>query len=202
MKREEELIEKLYKASRSLKKSLGKGFAGLLLFGSHVRGEALEKRHRHSSSFKRIKRHRLSDIVKGLELVCKEFGMPIVYPIHPRTRKRLKEFDIDLPPPVRVIEPLDYLSFLKLESSARLILTDSGGVQEEACILKVPCVTLRHSTERPETLEVGANILTGSEPKRILDGVKIMLSRSRTWPNPYGDGKAARRIVNIILNSK
>ena len=98
----------------------------------------------------------------------------------------------------KIVEPLDYLSFLKLESNARLILTDSGGVQEEACILKVPCVTLRYSTERPETLEVGSNILAGAEPSEIVRKTKYMLSKKSSWPNPFGDGRAAERIVSIL----
>ena len=145
------------------------------------------------------RKQRLLNIVKGLELVGEEFNIPIIYPIHPRTRRRLKEFGITFPRCVRIIDPIDYLSFLKLESYAKLILTDSGGVQEEACILRVPCVTIRYNTERPETLEVGANMLAGAEPEKILEAVKIMLSKKRDWPNPFGDGKAATRIVNTIL---
>lgn len=80
-----------------------------------------------------------------------------------------------------------------------MILTDSGGIQEESCILRVPCVTLRDNTERPETLEVGSNVLVGTIPERILNGVKLMLERKNNWINPFGDGKAAKRIVKIIL---
>jgi len=170
--------------------------------------DVLEKLHLKANDFFLItlhrqenvdKKQRLLNIVKGLELICEEYDIPIVYPIHPRTRKKLREFGITLPQRVNIIDPLDYLSFLKLESSAKLIFTDSGGVQEEACILRVPCVTIRYSTERPETLEVGANILAGTEPERILEAAKIMLARKRDWPNPFGDGKAASRIVKILL---
>jgi len=107
---------------------------------------------------------RLKSIIEGLKLVKEYFDTPIIYPIHPRTLKRIKEYGINMEG-LNLIEPLDYLSFLKLESKAKLIFTDSGGVQEEACILKVPCVTLRYNTERPETIEVGANVLAGTEPK-------------------------------------
>lgn len=141
---------------------------------------------------------RLKKIFEGLNLVLEEYDIPLVYPIHPRTLKRLKEFKIKLSKRVNLIEPVDYLSFLKLESNAKLILTDSGGVQEEACILKVPCVTIRKSTERPETVEVGANIVSGLEPLRILNSVKIMINKERNWENPFGDGRAATRIVNVI----
>ena len=140
---------------------------------------------------------RLRNIIEGLKLVREYFNMPIIYPIHPRTLKRIKEYGIDVEG-LNLIEPLDYLSFLKLESKAKLIFTDSGGVQEEACILRVPCVTLRYNTERPETLEVGANVLAGTEPKEILKKAKIMIDAKRDWENPFGDGRAANRIINII----
>jgi UDP-N-acetylglucosamine 2-epimerase (non-hydrolysing) len=144
---------------------------------------------------------RLEAIIKGLELVSEEFGATIIYPIHPRTRKRLEQHNIPVNDHrISLVEPLDYLNFLRLESQAKLVLTDSGGVQEEACILKVPCVTLRDSTERPETLEVGANSIAGTKPTDILENVKKMLSKDREWNNPFGDGNASGRIVDIITS--
>ncbi|RKY68801.1 MAG: UDP-N-acetylglucosamine 2-epimerase (non-hydrolyzing), partial [Candidatus Latescibacterota bacterium] len=95
-------------------------------------------------------------------------------------------------------EPLGFLEFLQLEANAKLVLTDSGGVQEETCILKVPCVTLRDSTERPETLEVGSNVLAGVNQEKILEGVKFMVSKERNWRNPFGDGRAGKRIAEIL----
>jgi DNA-binding transcriptional ArsR family regulator len=86
-----------------------------------------------------------------------------------------------------------------LEANAKLVLTDSGGVQEETSILKVPCVTLRDNTERPETLEVGSNVLVGVNRTFILDCVKSLLSKERNWPNPFGDGKAGSRIVKLLM---
>ena len=86
----------------------------------------------------------------------------------------------------------------KMESRADLILTDSGGVQEEACILKVPCVTLRTTTERPETLQVGANALAGGSAEEMLEATRRMIVRPRTWKNPFGDGRAGKRILEII----
>ncbi len=144
-------------------------------------------------------RGRFSGILCGLELLNERFGFPIVYPVHPRAEKMMKRFGLK-PRGVRLIEPLDYLSFIVLESCARLVLTDSGGVQEETCILRVPCVTLRYSTERPETLEVGSNVLAGTEPESIVEKAEIMLNRKRDWPNPFGDGKAGRRIVAVLIN--
>ncbi|HIQ38831.1 MAG TPA: UDP-N-acetylglucosamine 2-epimerase (non-hydrolyzing), partial [Methanothermococcus okinawensis] len=143
-------------------------------------------------------KNRLEGILKGLELISKEYDFDIVFPIHPRASKRIKEFGLKVNDSIKVIEPLGYLDFLKLEAGARLILTDSGGIQEESCILRVPCVTLRDNTERPETLEVGSNVLVGTIPERILNGVKLMLERKNNWINPFGDGKAAKRIIKIL----
>ncbi len=140
---------------------------------------------------------RFRGILKGLETVETKFGLPVIYPIHPRARKQLKAFQIALEG-LTLVEPLDYLTFLQLESQARLVLTDSGGVQEETCILKVPCVTMRNNTERPETLEVGSNMLVGVNPKKIVRGTKAMLNRERDWKNPFGDGKAGESIIKIV----
>jgi len=140
---------------------------------------------------------RLRGIIEGLEKT-KDLGFDLVYPVHPRARKCLKTFGVK-PNGLRLVEPLDYLSFLQLESNARLVLTDSGGVQEEACVLGVPCVTLRDNTERPETLEVGANVLAGTNPVEIVDKVKLMLDRRNSWENPFGDGEAGGRIVQLLM---
>jgi UDP-N-acetylglucosamine 2-epimerase (non-hydrolysing) len=110
---------------------------------------------------------RFTGLIRGLQLVQKEFDVPLIYPIHPRAKKQLELFGIDTSG-LTLIEPLDYLSFLQLQSKAKLVLTDSGGVQEETCVLGVPCVTLRENTERPETIDVGANVLAGTDPDRIL----------------------------------
>ena len=141
--------------------------------------------------------HRLRGIAKGLEKLQRDTGYLIVYPIHPRTKKNLKKLDLQLKE-VKIIDPLDYLSFLWLESNAKLVLTDSGGVQEETCVLKVRCVTLRDNTERPETLEVGSNILAGTDPDKIVKCARTMLERKPRWKNPFGDGKAGERIVKIL----
>ena len=144
---------------------------------------------------------RFASILKGLSKLGDEFSLPVVYPIHPRSRKRIAEFNLE-PENIRLIDPVDFLRFLQLENDARLVLTDSGGVQEEACILKVPCVTLRDNTERPETIEVGANVLAGASPAKILECAKVMLQRERNWENPFGDGKAGERIVGILEAKK
>lgn len=140
---------------------------------------------------------RIASILEGLDRVAEVYRQPVLYPVHPRARKMMETFGLN-PRHLRLTEPIDFLSFLQLESRARMVLTDSGGVQEEACILKVPCATLRDNTERPETLEVGANMLVGTSPERIIEGVKEMLGRRTDWPNPFGDGTAGKRIINIL----
>ena len=141
---------------------------------------------------------KLKGILDGLNLVYDRFNLPIIFPIHPRTRKRLDEFGLKIPNGVESITPLGFLGFLKLEEGARLILTDSGGIQEEACVLRVPCVTLRENTERPETIEIGSNILAGTSPDKIIECVETMLVRDTDWQNPFGDGKAVKRIIEAI----
>jgi len=146
------------------------------------------------------KKEILRRILRGLGLIYKKFHLPIIYPIHPRTKKMIKKFKLRFPKGLKVIQPIGYLDFLELEVNTKLILTDSGGIQEEACILRVPCVTLRDNTERPETLEIGSNILAGANSKKILESVSKMLKKKRNWRNPFGDGKSGERIVNIILS--
>ena len=141
---------------------------------------------------------RFQGILKGLAKLNERFGIPVIYPIHPRAKKRLKEFKLEAKG-IKMIDPLDYLSFLYLEKNAKLVLTDSGGVQEETCILGVPCVTLRYNTERPETVVVGANVLAGAEPDEIVNKTELMLNRKNRWKNPFGDGKAGKRIVQILI---
>ncbi len=139
---------------------------------------------------------KLRSIIAGLEAVHREYSLPIIFPMHPRTRKMVEHFGISLDG-ITVMNPVGFLEFLQLESTARLVLTDSGGVQEETCILGVPCVTLRKNTERPETIEVGGNILAGTGAEKILASARQMLSRTGSWENPYGDGMAGRMIVTI-----
>jgi len=143
-------------------------------------------------------RGRLIRILKGLELIHDATELPIIFSMHPRTELRIKSFSLKLPVGITPIEPLGYGDFLYLEKNARLILTDSGGVQEEGCILGTPCVTLRDNTERPETVDVGANIVAGSHPSRILAAALEMLGRGVDWVQPFGDGRAGKKIVDVI----
>jgi len=142
-------------------------------------------------------KNRLEGIISGIRQVGISYDLPVIFPMHPRTQKKIQEFNISSEG-LTIISPTGYLDFLELEAHARLILTDSGGVQEEACILQVPCVTLRENTERPETVDVGANILAGSNMDQITDNAEKMELSSRSWVNPYGDGTAGEKIIESI----
>src|SRR3989475_10154527 len=128
--------------------------------------------------------------------------MPILFPTHPRTAQRLKEFRLEPRAAaitgLRRIEPTGYLDLLVLEKNAALVLTDSGGLQEECCFFRVPCVTLRENTERPETLDIGANVLAGTDPLRVTKAARSQLDAKKDWPNPYGDGTTGTRIATIV----
>ncbi|MDL0138589.1 UDP-N-acetylglucosamine 2-epimerase (non-hydrolyzing) [Halobacterium salinarum] len=141
---------------------------------------------------------RLTDLLAGIDRVARELDHPVIYPIHPRTQDRLNEFDVTVPDAIRPVDPLDFLDFLRLEDTASLVITDSGGVQEETCILQTPCVTVRDSTERPETVAVGANVVVGTDPSDIANGARKQLAESTDWEAPFGDGNAAERILDVI----
>ena len=143
---------------------------------------------------------RLKGIIEGLNMIRNKYKLPIIFPVHPRTKKMIEKFNIKLNENIRLINPLGFLEFLQLEANAKLVLTDSGGVQEETCILKVPCVTLRDNTERPETVDVGSNVLAGCNPDAIFNNTLLMINKDKNWKNPFGDGKSGERIINIITN--
>jgi UDP-N-acetylglucosamine 2-epimerase (non-hydrolysing) len=147
-------------------------------------------------------RENLMSALLAMEIVAREFDTRILFLAHPRTRKRIEDFGLGQHAygieGLDVTESVGYLDFLQLMSSARLVLTDSGGVQQEACILKVPCVTLRENTEWTETLDIGANTLCGTQPERIVEGVDKMLGARREWEDVFGDGKSGARIVDIV----
>jgi UDP-N-acetylglucosamine 2-epimerase (non-hydrolysing) len=142
-------------------------------------------------------KEKLAKIATILQLIKNAFEIDLIYPIHPRTKKCIRKFAIDFSG-IRFLDPLDYHNFLHLEHNARLVLTDSGGVQEETCVLKVPCVTLRDNSERPETLLVGSNVLAGTCPEKVIEKIKMMLNASNDWQNPFGNGEASMKIVEIL----
>ncbi|MFC5279721.1 non-hydrolyzing UDP-N-acetylglucosamine 2-epimerase [Halorubrum rubrum] len=143
-------------------------------------------------------RDRFAELLDSVANAADEHNLPVVYPIHPRAKKRLSEFGIDVPEAIDVVDPQDFLDFLVLEDEATIVFTDSGGVQEETCILRTPCVTLRDNTERPETVDVGANRIVGVESGDVLTGVNEMLTMEPDWENPFGDGRAAERILGTL----
>jgi UDP-GlcNAc3NAcA epimerase len=122
---------------------------------------------------------------------------PVVFPVHPRTRRVIREARHRLGSAIRLIDPVDYLDMVALTESARLILTDSGGLQKEAYWLGVPCITLRNETEWVETVDAGWNILVGANCDRIVDAVLTFSARS-PHPKLYGDGCAASRFVELL----
>jgi UDP-N-acetylglucosamine 2-epimerase (non-hydrolysing) len=144
----------------------------------------------------------LGQLLDAFEVV--QGDLPLVFPVHPRTSEKIHEFGlaerVDRLENLRMLTPIGYLDFLKLTSSARLVLTDSGGIQEETTVLKVPCLTLRENTERPVTAQVGSNRVVGSDPERILAGYReIMATRSSDFRvPPLWDGHAALRIAEVL----
>jgi UDP-N-acetylglucosamine 2-epimerase (non-hydrolysing) len=142
---------------------------------------------------------KLSDLLGAIEAIAKE--IPVVFPVHPRTKQKLSEAGIKHDPNLLLIPPASYLDFLCLLSKATLVLTDSGGIQEETTALGVPCLTLRENTERPITISEGTNVLVGTDPAKILAAAKESLAtggKSGRTPRLW-DGHAAERIVSILL---
>jgi UDP-N-acetylglucosamine 2-epimerase (non-hydrolysing) len=125
--------------------------------------------------------------------------VPVIFPAHPRTLKRMAENEID-PGRVRMIDALGYLDFLCLMGSARVVLTDSGGIQEETTVLGVPCLTIRENTERPVTVTEGTNQLIGTDPEKILEAALAQFTKTKSSPQrpELWDGHAAGRIIDVL----
>jgi UDP-N-acetylglucosamine 2-epimerase (non-hydrolysing) len=138
------------------------------------------------------------EVLAGIAAALNELAgrYPIVFPVHPRTRKMLDRFGIELAPAIRQLPPLGFREALFWWREALVVLTDSGGLQEETTALRVPCVTLRDNTERPITVEMGSNVLAGSRPAAILAAVEQALAggRRRGKVPPLWDGRAAERL--------
>ncbi len=134
--------------------------------------------------------------------------LPIVFPVHPRTRAKIAEFglaDTIANSNIRLVEPLGYIDFMRLYSGARLVLTDSGGLQEETTVLGIPCLTLRQNTERPVTIELGTNVLVGTDPAKIKQAAFDVIANENLGVNatipPLWDGKTAGRICDELLKN-
>jgi UDP-N-acetylglucosamine 2-epimerase (non-hydrolysing) len=147
----------------------------------------------------------LEGILKAVKTIA--FELPVFFPIHPRTRKNIENFGLQtfLADPrehrgVIALDPLGYLDFLALNQHARIVMTDSGGIQEETTVTGVPCLTLRENTERPATVEHGTNQVVGVKPERIISAAQSILRSPKPEPRrpPFWDGKTAPRIVAVI----
>jgi len=140
----------------------------------------------------------LAGLVGALNEVSRD--VPLVFPIHPRTRQRL---DVDsLAPSITLAPPAGYLDFVALQAGARLVLTDSGGVQEETTMLGVSCLTLRENTERPITVERGSNQVVGTDPATIVAAARGVLGSEIEYPKPdLWDGEASERIVDALVST-
>ena len=127
--------------------------------------------------------------------------IPFVLPLHPRTKERLEQFGLPTPPGIKIVEPLGYIDMLALTKNAKLIMTDSGGLQEESYALGIPCITLRGQTERPITVDFGTSEVVGRDRAKILDAVeRILLGRWKTGSlHPLWDGRASERIADILM---
>ncbi len=126
--------------------------------------------------------------------------LPLIFPVHPRTRANLEKFGVDLGPNITLAGPQAYMAFLSLWKDAAVVLTDSGGLQEETTALGVPCITIRENTERPVTVDEGSNVLAGTDPVRIVaEARKVLAGQGKQGRRPHlWDGKAAERIVEIL----
>jgi UDP-N-acetylglucosamine 2-epimerase (non-hydrolysing) len=142
---------------------------------------------------------RLRAVLDAINGAAIRHGLTVVFPVHPRTKSVMEAHGITCGPAFIPTDPLGYLDLIRLLSSADLVFTDSGGIQEEACILRVPAITLRQNTERPETLRVGSNKLH-HEPdiEQFVESMRIQMAKPRDWENPFGDGKTAVRVLDIL----
>jgi len=143
----------------------------------------------------------LENILGGLQELGKD--CPIIFPVHPRTRKRISEFGVDLNGgAIRLIDPLGYLDFLCMMKNAAIVVTDSGGVQEETTCLGIPCVTVRENTERPVTVEKGTNVIAGTSREGIRAAIRSQLQgRTDATIPKHWDGKAAARILEVLARA-
>lgn len=136
------------------------------------------------------------------EVAC-DHGLGVSFPAHPRTRERLEQFGIALPRPIEIEPPQTFSGILEQEATARLVITDSGGLQEEACVLRTPCVVVRSHTDRPEAVAAGSAILAGTDRSGIVAAASAILSVRRTdWPQPFGDGTAGQQIVDRLTSAE
>jgi UDP-N-acetylglucosamine 2-epimerase (non-hydrolysing) len=146
---------------------------------------------------------RLKNLLVGLDAIQQVYKLPVICSLHPRTKNKMEQFGIKVTNHnIRMMEPFGFFDFIALEKNALCVLSDSGTVQEETCILHVPAVTLRDVTERPETLECGSNVLAGVQPERMLNSVKAMLKQKPAWQPPpeYLAEDVSSGVLEIVLD--
>ena len=144
----------------------------------------------------------LRTVMESLETIADEYRLDVVLSCHPRTRSKLEKFGVAVNHPrVKICEPFGFLDFIKLETNARSVLTDSGTVQEECCIMRVPAVIIRDTTERPETIECGSGMVSGLKAPDILRCFAVMMQSSRNWPMPVGyvDEHVSDKVIQFLL---
>jgi UDP-N-acetylglucosamine 2-epimerase (non-hydrolysing) len=147
-------------------------------------------------------KERLNNLLTALNTINKKYDLPVICSLHPRTKSKMAQFRLKVSNKgIRLLEPFGFFDFLSLEKQARCVITDSGTVQEECCILKVPNITIRDVTERPETLECGSNMLTGVSPEMIMKALEIVLAKKPEWEPPaeYLAKNVSSRVVKIVL---
>lgn len=145
---------------------------------------------------------RLLEILKGINMVAEAYEKRVICSIHPRTKSRIESsLKLRIHPLVEFHEPFGFFDFVKLERNAFCVLTDSGTVQEECCLFHVPTVTIRKTTERPETIECGSNMLSGINAPQIVNCVHVMANQPKTWPLPegYEHKNVSDKVLKIIL---
>lgn len=184
-------------------------FVGNVMIDSLIRLLPIAKacsRNGFPESFALLTLHRPSNVDNSEKLrdlldclTCVGEELPIIFPVHPRTRQRISEFALDCDN-LRLLEPMPYIEFLSLQSRAAVVITDSGGIQEETTFLGIPCLTLRTNTERPITVTAGTNILVGDDRGRLVRELKDLLQGKKKKANvpPLWDGHSADRIAGIL----
>lgn len=141
----------------------------------------------------------LSTVLESIQDIASESNKKVIFPSHPRTKKMIEEFGIELGDNILIIEPVGYLDMLMLQKHSYLIATDSGGIQEESCVLEKKAIILRENTERPEAVEVGGCVLVGNTDKDfIVSEARKLIDKNIEWYNPFGDGTAGEQIVAAI----
>lgn len=150
--------------------------------------------------------NRLSQLLTMIDESCRALDLDVVFPVHPRTAQVLQGLEVErhwkTTPGRYLLPPVSYMQLVGLMKHANCVITDSGGLQEEACILRVPCVTLRATTERPETLHDGANALyAGTDVREFTEILTLQSQRARTWECPFGDGTTAKKCLDVLSST-